>query len=196
MRYRPAVKAVRLALGWFGLLASSACGGRAQDTTILTGLPSDGPVEEQRVAPPGGGALQALAEPAAREAFCGWIGASAANVAEQFGADLPCSEAVDRCRETTSDPGFTGTLQAAAGLVGAAGDLQGVLGCPVSVGALDACLGELIPVAVARYPEGPNCGRAAPAAPLGLNDLATLRSCVQVAVECPELLRQLLAAGG
>ena len=114
----------------------------------------------------------------------------------QFGADLACSDAVDRCRTATSDAGFAGTLQAAAGLVGAAGDLQGVLGCPVSVGTLDACLGELIPVAVARYPEGPNCGRAAPAAPLGLNDLATLSSCVEVAVDCPELLRQLLSSGG
>jgi hypothetical protein len=190
------VKALRLAWGFFGLLASSACGGRAEDTTILTGLPSDGPAEEPPPAPAAGGALQALAQPAAREAFCGWIGASAANVAAQLGADLPCSDAVNRCRETTSDPRFSGTLLAAAGLVGAAGDLEGVLGCPVSAGTLDACLGELIPVAVERYPEGPNCGRAAPAAPLGLNDLATLGSCVQVAVDCPELLRQLLAAGG
>jgi hypothetical protein len=187
------VNAIRLALGFLGLLAASACGGRAQDTTILTGLPADGPVEEQ---PAASGALQALAEPAAREAFCGWIGASAANVATQFGAELSCSAAVDRCRETTSDPRFGGTLQAAAGLVGAAGDLRGVLGCPVSVGTLDACLGELIPVAVARYPEGPNCGRAAPAAPLALSDLAALGSCLQVAVDCPELLRQLLATGG
>lgn len=162
----------------------------------MTGLPADEPADEPPPTPVEVGALQALAEPAAREAFCGWIGASAANVAAQFGADLPCADAVDRCRETTSDPRFAGTLQAAAGLVGAAGDLQAVLGCPVSVGTLDACLGELIPVAVARYPEGPNCGRAAPAAPLGLKDLATLGSCVQVAVDCPELLRQLLAAGG
>ncbi|HEU4576905.1 MAG TPA: hypothetical protein VFS67_01525 [Polyangiaceae bacterium] len=182
-------------LGWFGLLAVSACGGRAQDTTILTALPADGPAEEEQ-APAASGALQALAEPAAREAFCGWIGASAANVAGQFGADLRCSDAVDRCRASTSDPRFAGTLQAAAGLVGAAGDLQGVLGCPLAISTLDACLAELIPVAVARYPEGPKCGRAAPAAPLGLEDLATLGSCVQVAVDCPELLRQLLATRG
>jgi hypothetical protein len=162
----------------------------------LTLSPADGPAEAEPASPAASGALQSLAEPAAREAFCGWIGASAARVAGQFGAQLACPDAVDRCREATSDPGFAGTLQAAAGLVGAAGDLQGVLGCPVSLGTLDACLAELIPVAVARYPEGPNCGRAAPAAALGLNDLATLSSCVQVAVECPELLRQLLASGG
>lgn len=187
---------MRHALGFFGLLAALGCGGRAQDTTILTGPPADGPAESEPAPPAASGALQALADPAAREAFCGWIGASAANVASQFGAELACPEAVDRCREATSDPRFAGTLQAAAGLVGAAGDLEGVLGCPVSAGTLDACLAQLIPVAVARYPQGPNCGRAAPAAPLGLDDLATLDSCVQVAVECPELLRQLLANRG
>jgi hypothetical protein len=81
-----------------------------------------------------------------------------------------------------------------ADLLGMSGSLESVLGCPATLGEIDGCVAELIDVVVARYPEGPACGTAPVAEPLGLQDLSSLSSCVQVGLKCPELLQQLLAA--
>jgi hypothetical protein len=180
-----------LLLGLTGSLALGACGGKAQDTTTFTEPPSTEPVSFD---PAGSRALEALSEPAARDAFCGWIGASAANLADRAGTALDCSSLVQRCRDAASDPSLAGPLDVQAGLLGVPDDLEGALGCPASVTEIDACLGELIQVVVARYPDGPGCGTAAMVAPLGLQDLVGLSSCLQVAADCPELLQQLLAS--
>src|SRR6185436_15823563 len=139
-------------------------------------------------------ALEALAEPAARDAFCGWVGASAAGVAGRAGAQLDCAQLVERCRASASSAAVAGPANAALGLLGVPQDLQGVLGCPVSFEALDTCLAELIEWSVARYPDGPGCGMTTPFQPPGLQDLSALPSCVLVAVDCPALLQQLLAS--
>lgn len=139
-------------------------------------------------------ALTALAEPATREAFCGWIGSTAASLPLGEGNALDCSEVVSRCREAAADSAAMTAPEMQADLLGMSGNLESVLGCPATLGELDGCVAELIGVVVARYPEGPACGAAAPAEPLGLQDLSSLSSCVQVGLKCPELLQQLLAA--
>jgi hypothetical protein len=164
-----------------------ACGGRAEDTTILGAPPDAADARE----PPRSVALEALAEPAARDAFCGWVGASAASVA---GAALDCPGLVERCRAAAANTALAEPANAGLGLLGVPENLARVLGCPVSFEALDACLAELIEWTVARYPDGPGCAMTTPIEPPGLQDLSSLPSCVVVAVECPALLQRLLAS--
>jgi hypothetical protein len=188
----PGVKALVRALGLLAVLAFGACGGSAKDTTVLLDQPPAQPGADEA---PRSQALDALAEPAAREAFCGWVGVSAANVAGRAGAPLDCSQVVQRCRQAASDVTQNGSLDVASGLLGGAGDLQDIIGCPVSFDVVDACLAQLIELSVARNPDGPGCGAAsAPVEPFGVSDLPALPSCITVAVNCPALLRQLLAA--
>lgn len=173
------------------MLALLACGGRAQDSTTL--LPEPGPEPEpveQEQAP--SRALTALAEPATRDAFCGWVGSTAASLPLGTGNQLDCGEVVSRCREAADDSSSTAAPEVQADLLGMA-NLESVLGCPATLGELDGCVAELIDVVVARYPEGPACGAAEPVEPLGLQDLSSLSSCVQVGLKCPELLQQLLS---
>jgi hypothetical protein len=189
------VKAGKLVLGWIGVLAFCACGGRADDTTTLI-QPAPPPPEPTSFDVASSRTLEALAEPAAREAFCGWVGSSAANLAGRTGSELDCNEVVDRCRAAAEDPALAGSPELPMGLLGVNADVEGLLGCPTSLAEVDACVAELIGVVVARYPEGPACGAAPPAQPLGLQDVVGLRSCLRVAAECPELLQQLLASAG
>jgi hypothetical protein len=182
-----------LSVAALSVAALSGCGGKANDTTTLLEPPSAAP---ESFDPAASRALEALAEPAARDAFCGWVGASAASLAGRAGSSLDCSEVVERCRDAASDPSLEGPLDARAGLLGVPDDLSGVLGCAASVTEVDACLGELIGAVVARYPDGPGCTGPAQVQPLGLQDLVGLRSCLQVAADCPQLLQQLLASAG
>ncbi|MEO8177222.1 MAG: hypothetical protein ABI895_00175 [Deltaproteobacteria bacterium] len=178
----------RLTLGLMALLSFSGCGGRAEDTTILA------PPAAEVVEPTRSVALETLAEPAVRDAFCGWVGASAAGVAGGAVAGLDCARLVERCREVASNTEPAAPANAALGLFGIADALEGALGCPVSFESMDACLAELIEWTASRYPDGPGCGMATPIEPPGLQDLAALPSCLVVAVNCPELLQRLLAA--
>jgi hypothetical protein len=173
--------------GLLGMLSFCACGGRAEDRTILAPAAADTPEPTRSVA------LEALAEPAARDAFCGWVGASAAAVAGPAGPEVDCAELVERCRDAASNSDIAAPANAALGLLGVPEDLEGVLGCPVSFESVDACLAELIVWTATRYPDGPGCGMATPIEPPGLQDLAALPNCVLVAVTCPALLQQLLA---
>lgn len=174
------------------MLALLACGGRAQDSTTL--LPEPGPARES-VEPEAvpSRALTALAEPATREAFCGWVGSTAASLPLGAGNTLDCGEVVSRCREAAADSSLMTAPDVQADLLGMSGNLESVLGCPATLAEIDGCVAELIEVVVARYPEGPACGAAASVEPLGLQDLSELSSCVQVGLKCPELLQQLLA---
>lgn len=174
-------------------LGLCACGGRAEDTTTILSEPAD---ETGSGAPTRSVALEALAEPAARDAFCGWLGASAAGVVGRAGAQLDCPQLVDRCRAAASNTAVAAPANAALGLLGVPQDLEGALGCPVSFEAVDVCLAELIEWTAARYPEGPGCDGTTPIEPPGLQDLSALPSCVLVAVDCPALLQQLLARRG
>jgi hypothetical protein len=173
------------------MLAWLACGGRAQDSTTI--LPDPGSEPESVTAEPEQSrALAALAEPATRDAFCGWVGTTAAGLAS--GAGLDCSDVVSRCREAAADSSLMAAPELQADLLGMSGNLESVLGCPATLGEIDGCVAELIELVVARYPEGPACGVAAPVEPLGLQDVSALSSCLQVGLKCPELLQQLLAA--
>lgn len=175
------------------MLALLACGGRAQDSTTL--LPEPGPEPEPvEPEPAPSRALTALAEPATRDAFCGWVGSTAASLPVGAGSQLDCGEVVSRCREAAADSSLMAAPEVQADLLGMSGNLESVLGCPATLGELDGCVAELIEVVVARYPEGPACGAAGPVEPLGLQDVSSLSSCVQVGLKCPELLQQLLAA--
>ena len=175
------------------MLALLACGGRARDSTILLPDGSE-PDEPEPVEPASSRALAALAEPATRDAFCGWVGAAAAGLPLAGDDSLDCSEVASRCREAASESSLMTAPEVQAGLLGMSGDLESVLGCPATLGEIDGCVAELIEVVVARYPAGPACGDAAPVEPVGLQDLSALSSCVQVGLKCPELLQQLLAA--
>ncbi|MEY4546636.1 MAG: hypothetical protein RL685_2831, partial [Pseudomonadota bacterium] len=137
-------------------------------------------------------ALTALAEPATREAFCGWVGTTAAGLAG--GAGLDCNDVVNRCREAAADSSLMAAPELQADLLGMSGNLESVLGCPATLGEIDGCVAELIELVVERYPQGSACGIAAPVEPLGLQDLSGLSSCLQVGLKCPELLQQLLTA--
>jgi hypothetical protein len=188
-----AVTRFRRTLGLMGVLSFSACGGRAHDTTTILPEP---PTATEPAAPTHSAAIEALAEPAARDAFCGWVGASAASVAGRAGQGLDCTQFVERCRAAAATMNVAAPANGALGLLGLPADLEGVLGCPVPFETVDACLAELIEWSVARYPDGPGCGMAAPIEPPGLQDLSQLPSCVVVAVDCPALLQQLLANRG
>ncbi|MEY2934700.1 MAG: hypothetical protein RL033_5449, partial [Pseudomonadota bacterium] len=82
------------------MLTWLACGGRAQDSTTILPEPEPEP-ESVSSEPEQSRALTALAEPATLDAFCGWVGATAAGLAS--GAGLDCSEVVSRCREAAAD---------------------------------------------------------------------------------------------
>lgn len=187
--YPERVKTPARVLGLFGVLAWLACGGRAQDSTRIVPEPEPESVEPE---PAQSRALSALAEPATRDAFCGWLGSTAAGLAGGAIA-LDCGEVVSRCREA-ADSSLMDVPEVQADLLGVSGNLESVLGCPATVGEIDGCVAELIELVVARYPEGPACGAAAPVEPLGLQDLSSLNSCLQVGLKCPELLQQLLTA--
>jgi hypothetical protein len=174
-----------------GMLAWLACGGRAQDSTTIVPEPDPDPIPSE---PEQSRALAALAEPATRDAFCGWVGATAAGLASGSAAGLDCGDVVSRCREAAADSSLMAAPELQADLLGMSGNLESVIGCPATLGEIDGCVAQLIELVVARYPQGQACGAAAPVEPVGLQDLPALSSCVQVGLKCPELLQQLLAA--
>jgi hypothetical protein len=177
-------------VGW-ALALAVACGGRAEDTTTLI----EPPVQEPEQFDVGQSrALAALAQPATRDAFCGWLGASASGLVGP-GAALDCETVTRECREAIAAPGALDEDAALPlGLLGLPNDLEELAGCPVSVSSLDACAAELLTLIVERYPDGPGCTGSIDAPQLELNDLATLESCLSVVVSCPQLLQELLDA--
>src|SRR5262245_38539193 len=112
-------------LGLVGVLAWLACGGRAQDSTRILAEPDPAP---EAVESGGSRTLTALAEPATREAFCGWVGSAAANLAGSNllggAAELDCSEVVSRCREAATDTSLMAVPESQADLLGMSGNLE------------------------------------------------------------------------
>jgi hypothetical protein len=171
----------------------AACGGRA-DTTAIEQAPPP-PVAEPE-APPvfdvtQSQSLAALSSPEVREAFCGWFGAAAVGLGDTLGQPVECETVVDECRQAVQEPAMMG-LGAPADGVDVPGDLEALLGCPVSLGELDACVAQLLDLVVERSAPGPACEPAAPNTELSFSDLRSLPDCVTVLVQCPELLDQLV----
>jgi hypothetical protein len=164
-----------------GLLA--ACGG--DDVTALSTPESEGgqltpePVAESRT-------LSVLAQPDSLDAMCRLIGVSSTR---GRGGREACSGAVERCQDD---------VRAWLGEGGApprgvpGGDLQQLVGCPLTFAQLDACVGDALARSVASYGDSIGCDRPAPPA---VDTLALFASpqCLTVAVLCPQLLENLAA---
>lgn len=150
----------------------------------MTTLELDGEVAE--LAPdPGAGdsrVFAVLSRPESVDAVCRLIGVSAAQ-----GEARECSQAVDSCRGNLGEA-LGG--RAAPALPG--GDLEPVLGCPLTVAQLDGCIAGVLERGVAAY-GAVGCDMPAPPA---IDTLTLLASpeCLVVALFCPELVASL--AGG
>jgi hypothetical protein len=170
-----------LALGTAMLLA--ACGG--DDHTTLTGAETEAgqltpePVGESHT-------LSVLAEPDSTDAVCRLIGVSTMR-GDRSGRD-GCSAAVERCQsDLRAVLGAGDTPQVGV----PSGDLEQLVGCPLTFAQLDACVGDALARGVASYGDDVGCDEPAPPA---IDTLALFASpqCLTVVVLCPRLIENLV----
>lgn len=163
------------------VLASAAiigCGG--EDVTTLTHedavaeeLTPDAPSGESRV-------FSVLARPESVDAVCRVIGASAARAAPG-----ECASVVESCRE-----GLGSALGGRRSPELPDADLEPLVGCPLTIGALDGCIAGVLERGVDRYGSALGCDTPAPPA---IDTLALFASpeCLVVALFCPDLAASL-----
>jgi hypothetical protein len=169
--------------GWLALsalLTALGCGGG--DTTTLTvtqtdGSPLEPPAEDNHT-------LGVLSMPGSLDAVCRFIGVSSVSGAGS-GDRRECSQVVDDCR---------GNVQAALGVADAPAlpptDLSLLLGCPLKLTELDACVAAALERGIDTY--GSSVGCDMPALP-AVDPIRLFASpdCIAVVLQCPELIASL-----
>jgi hypothetical protein len=165
-----------------GVLAGSlGCDG--QDTTTLTGAEQ---VEGSPLEPGVGESqtISVLTSPESTDVICRWIGVSSR---AGGGGDDGCADVVEQCRD-----GARAVLGSeAAAITVPDGDLQDLLGCPVSYADLDACIGTALERGVMAYGEQIGCDEPAPP-PLETAALFASPECIAVVLFCPQLVESLI----
>jgi hypothetical protein len=172
----------RVALPLVAALLLVACGG--DDVTAISSPESEAgqltpePVAESRT-------LSVLAQPDSLDAMCRLIGVSSTRGGR--GGPAACAGAVERCQADLKS--WLGSDGAPAASV-PRGDLQELVGCPLTFAQLDACVGDALERSVASYGDSIGCDQPAPPA---LDTLALFASpqCLTVVVLCPQLIENL-----
>lgn len=139
-------------------------------------------------APPASQTLELLGEPDTVDVSCNLIGLAARNLMQgRAGAADPCDAVVDNCQNALAPlEGSTG----AGGPPLPDGDLQNLLGCPLTFPELDACVADILTGARDMYAGTLSCSaESAPA--LDTLALAATPACFIAALRCPELLAAL-----
>jgi hypothetical protein len=122
------------------------------------------------------------------------IGVQSLNGVAGADAAATCSQVVEQCRSAVggfleqADEAETAPGGEAAGS-GAApeGDLQGLLGCPVTLTELDGCVAQILERGRDTYAAGVSCESASPPE-VDPAFLFTVPACFGVVLRCPELL--------
>jgi hypothetical protein len=182
---RPGSAALAVA---FALTSLAGCGDN--DTTTLTveqtegsSLEPEAPVGESR-------AFGVLSRPDSLDAVCRLIGISSVT---GTGDRTACTQVVDDCRDNVSSAlGTEGGDVPAPGLP--PGDLQALLGCPLTLAQLDACIGAALERGIDEY--GSSIGCDMPALP-AVDPIRLLASpdCLVVLLQCPQLIASLAPPG-
>jgi hypothetical protein len=177
-------RAVLRGAALLGGLLLAACGG--DDVTAISAADSEAaplmpePVAESRT-------LSVLAEPDSLDAMCRLIGVSSTR-GGQGGRDA-CAGAVERCQGDVRS--WLGSDDAPSVDV-PRGDLQELVGCPLTFAQLDACVGDALARSVARYGDSIGCDQPAPP-PVDTLALFASPECLAVVVLCPQLIENLTA---
>jgi hypothetical protein len=175
-------------MGWsllvWSLSAMSGCGGK-NETTFT----------EPEPAPEPSRTLAILSEPESLDAVCRLIGVQSLNGAAP-GADAAatCSQVVEQCRsavggflEQVDDTEAAATGEAAPPGAVPEGDLQALLGCPVTVTELDGCVAQILERSRDTYAADVSCESVEPPE-VDPAFLFTVPACFGVVLRCPELL--------
>jgi hypothetical protein len=172
----------------FALTPLAGCGDN--DTTTLTVEQTEGGSLEP--SPPTGEsrAFGVLSRPDSLDAVCRFIGVSSVT---GTGDRTACTQVVDDCRDNVSTVfGADGSDVPAPALP--SGDLQTLLGCPLTLAQLDACIGAALERGIDEY--GSSIGCDMPALPT-VDPIRLLASpdCFVVALQCPRLIASLAPPG-
>jgi hypothetical protein len=168
-------------MAWgFWALGLTGCAGDV--TTLDTRAAAD-------PAPPVSQTLELLGEPDTVDVSCNLIGLAARNLMQgRAGGADPCAAVVDNCQSAL------GPLEGGSGGAGDLplpdGDLQSLLGCPLTFTELDACVADILTSARDSYSGTLSCS-AESAPPLDTLALAATPACFIAALRCPELLAAL-----
>lgn len=162
---------VGLAWAWLGCAGS--------DTTTLTRADSTD-TETSRT-------LAVLAQPESLDAACRLIGVSSRNVAGSGASVASCTRVVEQCQSATRAVLAPEGEDEAAGPELGGGDLQGLLGCPVTVVELDACVAQILESGRDSYAGDVSC-EATTLPEIDPAFLFTVPACFGVVLRCPELL--------
>lgn len=132
--------------------------------------------------------LAVLAQPESLDAACRLIGVSSRNVAGASASVATCARVVEQCQLTVGVLGPRGAEgEAAGGPALGGGDLQGVLGCPVTVVELDACVAQILESGRDSYAGDVSC-ETTTLPEIDPAFLLTVPACFGVVLRCPQLL--------
>jgi hypothetical protein len=171
--------AVALTLGVGGLLPVVGCGG--DDVTQLMPPESDDldlapdAVDPSRT-------FAVLAAPDSLDAVCRLIGVSSAG--NGSGDPAACAGAVAECRSNVAAALGGG---AAPNLGVPEADLEPLLGCPLTLAQLDACIGTVLERGIQEYGSSIDCEMAALPSVDPIRLLAS-PDCLAVVLQCPALV--------
>jgi hypothetical protein len=175
----------------WSLTAMFGCGGKNETT-----------FSEPEPAPEPSRTLAILSEPESLDAVCRLIGVQSLNGVVGADAAATCSQVVEQCRsavggflEQVDDAEGAGTGEAATPGAVPEGNLQALLGCPVTVTELDGCVAQILERGRDTYAADVSCESASPPE-VDPAFLFTVPACFGVVLRCPELLSfgQLLEA--
>jgi hypothetical protein len=153
------------------------------DTTTLTVEQTEGSSLEPESPTGESRAFDVLSQPESLDAVCRFIGVSSAT---GTGDRTTCTQVVDDCRDNVSTVfGAEGSGATEPGLPSA--NLEALLGCPVTLAQLDACIGAALERGIDEYGSAIGCDM--PALPV-VDPIRLLASpdCFVVALQCPQLI--------
>jgi hypothetical protein len=171
----------RVACGWLALGICFGCGD--EDVTTLHGEETVESAVEP--APAESRTFAVLSERESLDAVCRLLGVS--SVARQPGAgEAACAQVVEGCRSNIEallgPPGGEGP---ALGVP--SGNLEPVLGCPLSFSVLDGCVAQVLERSVEAYGSSVSCDM--PALPeVDTLELLASPECLSVVLLCPDLI--------
>jgi hypothetical protein len=153
--------------------------GCGDDATTL--LPAD-PTE-----PGGSRTLAVLVQPETLDAACRLIGVSSRNVAGSTASVATCVRVVEECQSTTRGVLAPGDSEGGVGPDLGEGDLDELLGCPVTVVELDACVAQILERGRDRYASDVSC-ETTTLPEIDPAFLLAVPACFGVVLQCPQLL--------
>jgi hypothetical protein len=169
----------RVGLWASGLSFASVLGCGDDSTTLL---------RAESAAPGGSRVLEVLRQPETLDAACRLIGVSSRNVGGASASVAACVRVVEQCQSTVGVLGAPGAEgETAAGPELGGGDLQELLGCPVTVVELDTCLAQILESGRDSYAGEVSC-ETTTLPEIDPAFLFTVPACFGVVLQCPELL--------